>query len=78
MKNFTVKAFGILAEKLPAPEFKFPYQEDSEALLTALKNEYPPLQSLNFSLAVDKELIQRNTGLKGNEEIALLPPFSGG
>ena len=68
----------MLAEKLPASEFEFPYRENSEALLKALKTEYPQLESLNFSLAVDKQIIQNKTGLNGNEEIALLPPFSGG
>lgn len=68
----------MLAEKLPASEFEFPFQENSEALLKALKIEYPQLESLNFSLAVDKQIIQGKILLNGNEEIALLPPFSGG
>lgn len=78
MEQFKIKAFGVLAEKLPAAEFKFPYYEDTEQLLNHLKKTYPELQSQKFSLAVDKNLVQQKTGLKGNEEIALLPPFSGG
>ena len=68
----------MLAEKLPQPEFEFPYQKDSDELLKALNTAYPFLEDLKFSMAVDKQLIQENTPLKGNEEIALLPPFSGG
>lgn len=78
MRNFIVKVFGMLGEKLPSPEFEFPYHKDSEELLKALKEEYPQLDRLNFSLAVDKQVIREKTGLNGNEEIALLPPFSGG
>ena len=68
----------MLAEKLPESEFQFPYYENSQELLNALKEEYPQLQNLQFSIAVDKQLIQEKHHLKGNEEIALLPPFSGG
>ncbi|HET8754031.1 MAG TPA: MoaD/ThiS family protein, partial [Salinimicrobium sp.] len=78
MKNFNIKTFGMLAEKLSASEFKFLYCENSEALRKALEDEYPQLKSLNFSIAVDKQVIQEKTSLNGNEEIALLPPFSGG
>lgn len=68
----------MLAEKLPQQEFQFPYQKDSDELLKALNREYPVLEGLKFSLAVNKQLIQGKTPLKGDEEIALLPPFSGG
>lgn len=68
----------MLAEKLPQSEFQFPYQKDSDELLEALNKEYPVLADLKFSLAVDQQMVQEKTPLKGNEEIALLPPFSGG
>ncbi len=68
----------MLAEKLPQSEFKFPYHKDSDELLKALHTAYPFLENLKFTLAVDKQLVQENTPLKGSEEIALLPPFSGG
>lgn len=68
----------MLAEKLPQSEFIFPYQKDSDELLKALNLKYPFLADLKFSLAVNMQLVQKNTPLKGNEEIALLPPFSGG
>lgn len=78
MERFRIKAFGMLAETLPAPEFDFPYFRDTEELLAELVEEFPQLKSLKFSLAVDKELVQQKHHLNGNEEIALLPPFSGG
>ena len=78
MEGLTVKAFGMIAEKLPEQELKFPKKKDTEELLNSLYNEYPDLKELDFSLAVNQQLIQQNTSLEGNEEIALLPPFSGG
>ncbi len=78
MKIFTIKAFGMLAEKLPSSEFEFPYFEDTKQLLSGLNEEYPELKDLKFSLAVDKQIVHEKHHLNGNEEIALLPPFSGG
>lgn len=78
MEKFKIRAFGMLAEKLPASEFEFPYYEDTTQLLAALNSQYPELHNMKFSIAVDKQLIQDKHHLNGNEEIALLPPFSGG
>lgn len=78
MKQIKIKAFGILIEKLPGMEFKIPFVSDTEKLLASLKKTYPELEKLHFSVAVNRELIQGKTSLNGDEEIALLPPFSGG
>jgi molybdopterin synthase sulfur carrier subunit len=78
MEQLNIKAFGMLVEKLPASEFQFAYYQNTKELLHALKKEYPQLESQNFSLAINQQLVQENTALNGNEEIALLPPFSGG
>lgn len=78
MESLTVKAFGMVAEKLPGQQFSFPHQKDTEAFLENLYLEYPQLKDVKFSLAVNRKLVNKKTVLQGNEEIALLPPFSGG
>ena len=78
MGSFNIKSFGMLTEKLPGSEFQFPACNDTEELIAALLDKYAGLRSLDFRIAVNKELVQSKTTLKGNEEIALLPPFSGG
>lgn len=78
MKQIKIKAFGILVEKLPGAEFEIPLVNNTEELLLMLKKTYPELQKFHFSIAVNRELIQEKTNLNGEEEIALLPPFSGG
>lgn len=78
METITVKAFGMVAEKLPEQEFAFPHQKDTETLLENLYREYPKLKDIKFSLAVNRTLVNEKTSLQGGEEIALLPPFSGG
>ena len=78
MEQLRIKAFGMLAEKLPESDFTFPACRNTEELLTELTKKYPVLESHKFSLSVDQQMVQENTSLKGDEEIALLPPFSGG
>lgn len=78
MEQFKIKTFGLIAEKLPESDFEFPFYENTEELLWALKKEYPQLVSLKFSVAVNKEVVHQNHALQENDEIALLPPYSGG
>ena len=70
--------FGILAEKTAASEIFFPIEKDTDTLLANLKNKYPDLNDLKFSIAINQKIISGNTPIDLHDEIALLPPFSGG
>lgn len=79
MPNYIrLKAFGMLAEKLGTDSLKIENPGSSEALRRLLLQQFPALQSLTFRMAVDRKLIQVDTDLTSGQEIALLPPFSGG
>ena len=43
-----------------------------------LQRLYPALIDAPYIIAVDKQLINSNTVLTGNNTVALLPPFAGG
>ena len=68
----------MLAEKLNQQEVSLPYSSNTEELKENLFQLYPELRGYNFSLAVDKKIVNEAIHLNGSEEIALLPPFSGG
>jgi molybdopterin synthase sulfur carrier subunit len=51
---------------------------DSDALKAQLIMQFPGLKDLQFAIAVNKYVINENTGLKDGDTVALLPPFSGG
>ena len=51
---------------------------DTDSLVNALHKTYPALAEAKYVIAVNKKLINQNTVLDSNSEIALLPPFSGG
>ena len=51
---------------------------DTNELVDKLQSIYPRLTESNYVIAVDRNIIQENTMLQQNAEVALLPPFSGG
>ncbi|MBM3169413.1 MAG: MoaD/ThiS family protein [Bacteroidetes bacterium] len=73
-----LKAFGMLAEKIGTDSLEIENPGSSEALKRQLLQQFPELQSLTFRMAVDRKLIQAETAISTGQEIALLPPFSGG
>ena len=79
MPNYiSLKAFGMLAEKIGADSLEIENPGSSEALRWLLLEQFPALQPLTFRMAVDRKLIQAETDISAGQEIALLPPFSGG
>ena len=73
-----LKAFGMLAEKIGTDSLEIENPGSSEVLRRQLLQQFPALQSLTFQIAVDRKLIQVETTISAGQEIALLPPFSGG
>jgi len=52
--------------------------KDTDSLVNSLNKTYPALVNTKYVIAVNKKIINQNTVLDTNSEIALLPPFSGG
>ena len=73
-----LKVFGMLAEKLGADSLEIENPGSSEALRRQLLLQFPSLQSLTFRIAVDRKIVQAETNITAGQEVALLPPFSGG
>jgi len=72
-----ISIFGQLTE-ITGSELELSGIKDSDMLTQYLYERFPDLQHKSFAIAVDKKVIQSNTLLNNNTEIALLPPFSGG
>jgi molybdopterin synthase sulfur carrier subunit len=51
---------------------------DTGQLIQRLNERYPALVSAPYIIAVDKQIVNGNTVLTGNNTVALLPPFAGG
>lgn len=79
MENqISVKAFGLVAEKIGMNDFQMDNPGDPATFLQQLFERFPELKSLKFSLAINKKVASEQTEIPKGAEVALLPPFSGG
>ncbi len=76
--QFRIVAFGKIVEVIGSRETSLPGVADSDQLKASLEKKYPLLASMNYALAVNRKQVQGTLALQGDEEIALMPPFSGG
>jgi sulfur-carrier protein len=52
--------------------------EDTDGLIKEIATRFPLLENLPYLIAVDRNIVQTNTNIKAGQELALLPPYSGG
>lgn len=52
--------------------------KDTDALLTALKSQFPLLADRKILVAVNERVVKENLSLQSNDVVALMPPYSGG
>lgn len=78
--NVTIKLFASLREKFQRDEIEMLVPENCTLLELnrIVGREYPDFERLPGRWAVNLELRPLNYRLKGNEEIAWIPPVSGG
>ena len=72
-----VLLFGMVAEKAGAAEVETEAMSTG-ALQHELEQRIPGLERMSYAIAVDRRIVKGDAPLKGNEEIAVLPPFAGG
>ncbi|HSJ66051.1 MAG TPA: MoaD/ThiS family protein [Anditalea sp.] len=78
MGKIKIRAFGMVAEKLPSNELELENIANTDQLLGYLYQQYPELQQTKFSIAVNRKQVHGNELISPESEVALLPPFSGG
>lgn len=79
--NITILAFGIVREILNGHSIKIELPEGSTTadLKTLLNSHYPALEQLSiYMIAVNNEYSPENKIIIEGDEIALIPPVSGG
>jgi len=76
--RLNIKYFGLLVEVTQCSEETLDFSKSSVLeLLDVLFEKYPELETKDFQVAQNHEIISRET-LVLETGIALLPPFSGG
>lgn len=73
-----IKYFGLIAEVTNQTEETIDFSGNTITdVLNQLYTKYPDLKNKDFQMAQNQELVSETTEITG-EELALLPPFSGG
>ena len=79
--KLTIKAFGITREIIGAKESILELRDGSSVLVlkSELEAKYPDLKGLkSLFIAVNNKYEEDGAKLNENDEIALIPPVSGG
>ncbi|MEO9004239.1 MAG: MoaD/ThiS family protein [Ginsengibacter sp.] len=71
-------SFGQVADITGNDNLKIPDVKNTNELNEFLAKAWPQLQSIKYSIAVNKKIIRENTQLQDEDTVAILPPFSGG
>lgn len=78
--NINILPFGALTDILPVAGFALSNDTISSVaqLHEYLMQQHPAIARLNFRYAVNQELADDQHLIQEGDEVALLPPFSGG
>ena len=71
-------SFGKIAEFLANQQLDIEEINNTNELQLHLEKKFPPLSKLKYKLAINKVVIQQNTIVKNGDQVAIMPPFSGG
>lgn len=71
-------SFGQIADITCRDTLKIPDVKSTNELIEFLTKAWPQLQSIKYSIAVNKKIIHENTQLHHEDTVAILPQFSGG
>ena len=76
--TLNIKYFGVIAEITQCHEEVLEFSKSSvDDLLTMLFDKYPEIKINDFQVAMNNEIVSKDS-IISESEIALLPPFSGG
>jgi molybdopterin synthase sulfur carrier subunit len=79
MDQLQIKSFGMIADVVGSTYILENFNGGDVYLLKSILCEkFPRLRQLTFSIAVNQVISSDHTSISQNDEIALLPPFSGG
>ena len=71
-------SFGKISEVIAKQKIVVTEVIDTDSLKSFLEIEFPELKKMKYKLAMNKQLVQQNTAITNNANIAIMPPFSGG
>lgn len=76
--EFRVRTFGKLSALTASSEVLVRDVPDTDSLHSNLLQRFPEFARVPFRIVVNRKFISGNQVLKPGDEIAVMPPFSGG
>lgn len=76
--KINILAFGQIEEIIGSNPITLTEISDTEVLKNKLSEKFPEIDHIPYSISINKTIIQTKQTLKDGDEVALLPPFSGG
>jgi molybdopterin converting factor small subunit len=76
--NQKILLFGVFADIAGSDILEIGNILSTDEMMKKVLELFPQFNNYKFKLAVNNEIVDENYSLTGNEEVALLPPFSGG
>lgn len=76
--EINVRFFGVLTE---VTQTSFKHYRDIKSfddLRLRIEDDYPEIVHYNYLISVNNELINTNPLLNNDDEVAFMPPFTGG
>lgn len=73
-----VLLFGKLAEISNSKNVIVENHHHIDSLISHLNSLYPGLKDMKYKIALNQNIITGDNPLKDGDEVALLPPYSGG
>lgn len=70
--------FGVLTDATNTNELSVDTVADTNALKQAVAAQFPGVAEYHYNLAVNQEIMHDNVPLNDGDEIAFMPPYSGG
>lgn len=77
--NINLTFYGQTTELIGDSNLSYQFEgETVSELLEELKKHYPKLEALELKIAVNNQFEQFDYKLNENDDVSVLPPFSGG
>ncbi|MBK7964142.1 MAG: MoaD/ThiS family protein [Bacteroidetes bacterium] len=73
-----IRVFGKLVDVLGSNEISIPFCPNLHSLKSELENKFPSIANIQFAISLNNKIYNENADLIEGDQIALLPPFSGG
>jgi sulfur-carrier protein len=70
--------FGILTDITGTSEQEIKDVENVSSLKSWLWRNYPKSKEMDFQISLNNKILEGKSDFKNGDEVALLPPFSGG